>query len=345
LRDLSRWSGLDLPLAHLHQAFALDGDVNVNGADISWPSVRLMLAGDRLRGTLSSRRDGERRAITGTLAADRLDLTGLVAPLLQARAPSGGWSSDAIDLRGQSRTDLDLRISASSARIGPLRLDDLAANISVKSGRYEASIGAASLNKGVVKGRAMLASAADGIEIKGQGSFEKLDVASLLNDVGAPRWIGGLAQGQFAFEGSGDTPAEIVRRLNGRAGVTVRQGELVGVSLNDPGRLKDRSFFTAAGPSGRTLFDEAHVNVTVAGGMADIADGGLTAAGLRAALRGGASLSDRMVAARADVEGGGLPLIVDIHGPLSGPTIVSRAPDPEPEATGSGRVRAPAPGQ
>jgi AsmA protein len=339
LRDLSRWSGLDLPLAHLVQAFALDGEVDVNGKEISWPSARLTLGGDRLQGALSSRVDGGRRVIAGTLAADQLDLSGFMAPFLQARAPAGAWSSEGIDLHGQTRTDLDLRLSASAARIGSVRLEDLAANISVKPGRYEASIGRASLNKGVVKGRAALASAADGIEIKGQGSFERLDMASFLTDVGSPRWIGGSAQGQFAFEGVGDSPAEIVRRLQGRAGLSVKNGELAGLALNDPAR-RGRSLFMSTGRSDRTSFDEAHLNVTVVDGAAEISDGGLTAAGLRAALQGRASLPDRLVAARADVTGNGLPagMIVDINGPWSEPTIVSRTAAPEPEATGSGRV-------
>jgi AsmA protein len=340
LRDLSRWSGLDVPLGHLIEAFALDGEIDVNGRDISWPSARLTLAGDRLSGALSARLEGGRRTITGTLAADRLDLTGFAAPLLHARTPTGGWSSEAIHLDGQNGTDLDLRLSASSARIGPLRLEDLAANISIKPGRYEASISGASINKGAVKGRAVLTSAADGIEVRAQGSFERLDVASLLTDLGSARWIGGSAQGQFAFEGSGDSSAEIVRRLHGRAGVTVRQGELVGIGLHDALRRKNGRPPALSGRGERTPFDEARLNITIMGGTAEITDGGLTAAGLRAALRGSASLSDRMLAARADVEGTGLPsaMVVDISGPWNEPSIVSRAPTQEPETTGSGRL-------
>jgi AsmA protein len=95
----------------------------------------------------------------------------------------------------------------------------------------------------------------------------------------------------------------------------------------------------SAGRSDRTPFDEAHLNVTLMDGTAEIADGGLAATGLRAALQGRASLPDGMVAARADVAGSGLStgMVVDINGPWSEPTIVSRTAAPEPEATGSGR--------
>jgi AsmA protein len=320
-----RWSGLDLPLGPLIQAFALDGEIVVNGREVSWPTARLTVSGDRLEGALSSRHEGERRKISGTLAADRLDLTAFAAPLLQARSRSGTWSSDGIDLHGQSGTDLDLRVSAPTARIGSVRVDDLAANISVKGSRYEASIGHAAINKGVIKGRATLASAADGVEVKGQSSFERLDLASLLADMGLSRWVGGLAQGQFAFEGSGDTAAEIVRSLHGRASVTVRQGELVGVGLNEVLRRADgRPSFSPVSRWSRVPFDQAHLNVTILDGTAEISNGALAGAGLRAAVQGRASLSDRMLAVKANVEGNGPSpaVVVEVAGPWDNVAIV-----------------------
>lgn len=326
LRDFSRWSGVDLPLGPLIQAFSLDGDVTVEGADVSWRSARLTLGGDRLEGALSTRLEGERRTITGTLAADRIDLTGFVGPLVQARSPDGGWSSTPIQLQRQSDMDLDLRVSASSARLGALRMEDLAANVLVKPGRFEASVARASINKGVMKGRATLASAADGIEVKGQSSFERIDVAAFLADLGSPRWIGGSAHGQFTFEGAGDTAAEIVRRLHGRASVTVRPGELVGMGLSDALRRIDGKPPTAA-RGGRMPFEEAHLNVGIADGTADIGDGGLTSAGLRAVLQGKVSLTDGILAVKADVESAapadaGPAVLFDIAGPWENVTVV-----------------------
>jgi AsmA protein len=323
--DFCRWSGLDLPLARAVQAFALDSEMVLEGAHLSWPTARLNLAGDRLQGALSLRSEGGRRTITGTLAADRLDLTGLAASFAQAPSAAGGASSNAIDLHRAGGTDLDLRLSATTARIGPVRMEDLAANVSMKPGRHEASIGRVSINKGVAKGRATLTRAAEGVEVKGQGSFDRLDLASLLGDLGAPRWIGGSAQGQFTFEGAGDTAAEVVRRLHGRAGVTLRQGELVGMALNDVVRRTDaRGASAPAGRGGRTPFDEAYLNLTVTDGTAEIIDGGLMSAGLRATLQGRASLSDHVVAAKANVEGAGVAggIVLDITGPWDRLAIV-----------------------
>jgi AsmA protein len=329
LRDFSRWSGFDLPLGNFIQAFSLDGEFSTSGRTASWPSVRLNLGVDRLDGAITVRLEGERPAITGTLAADRLDLTNFFAPLGQARSANGLWSSDAIDL-GRPQGDLDLRLSASAVRIGAARMEDLAANLLVKPGRVEWSVGRASLSRGVIKARTILASAGEGLELKTQGSFERLDLGSLLPDLGAVRWITGAAQGQFALDGAGETAADIVRRLHGRANVTIKQGELVGVGLNDTLRRIERRPLSAPldWRGGRTPFDQIHLNLALAEGSAEITDGGIAAANLRGTLQGRASLVERLLAVRLNVEGApggaaqpGPSIAFDVNGPWDDVTV------------------------
>jgi AsmA protein len=339
LRDFTVWSSVALPLSDMIGPFALDGEVRADGQGISWPAARLTLGNDRLDGALFWRADGERRTITGTLAADRLDLTGFATALARLRPSPGGWSPVAFNLPPQNGTDLDLRLSASSARIGPTRVDDLAANVLVKPGRYEASVNRATINKGILKGRALLTQAGDGIEIKAQSTFDRLDVAGLLADLGLPRWAGGSAQGQFAFEGSGDSPAEIVRTLHGRAATSIRSGELLGLGLTDMLRRADNTS-EIAWRGGRTPFEQAHVQVTITDGVAEIADARLSAGGLRAAMQGRSSIIDRTLDAQASVGAAGpnpgpaSAMLFDITGPWNALSIAAGArflpqqPDP-----------------
>ena len=175
LRDFSIWSGMPLPLSEFVGVFGLDGDVRVDRQGASWPAVRLTLGQDKLDGALSWRGEGGRAIVTSTLAADRLDLTGVAAALARLRSASGGWSADGFHPPAHGGTDLDLRLSAATARIGSVRLDDVAANLSVKPGRSEVSVNRATLNKGVAKGRVLLTSGGDGLEIKAQSTFERLD--------------------------------------------------------------------------------------------------------------------------------------------------------------------------
>ena len=50
---------------------------------------------DTLEGTLAVRLDGERPTITGTLAADDVDLSDLAMPIAQAMTSAGTWSDEA----------------------------------------------------------------------------------------------------------------------------------------------------------------------------------------------------------------------------------------------------------
>jgi AsmA protein len=326
LRDFSAWSGVPLPLGDAIGPFGLDGEVRADGQEISWPAVRLTLGADRLEGALSWRADGERSTVTGTLAADRLDLTALAASLARLRAPEGGWSADVFTLPAASGMDLDLRLSAAAARIGSVRLDDLAANLTVKPGRTEASVNRVTVGKGIAKGRVLLTHAGDGLDVKGQSTFERLDVAALLAELGHARW-------------AGDDAAEIVRSLHGRAHVTVRQGDVVGIALADLARrMEGRSDATpVAWRGGRTAFEQASLQASIAGGVAEITDAKLSGTGVRAALQGRTSLAHHTVAAKASVETApaapAAAAILDITGPWENPTIVpgARSASPRPE--------------
>ncbi|HEX2552955.1 MAG TPA: AsmA family protein [Microvirga sp.] len=305
VRDLSRWTGIAFPLGNLLQAAAIEGDFTADRRRISWPSVRVIFGADRLEGTLAMRFDGERPAVTGTLAAGRLTLSDLLAPFGQARTASGLWSGDEVSLLPMTGADLDLRVSASDARVGGLSLGEMAASVMVRPGRIEAAIGRATLNGGTLKGRMALAAVeGGGLDLKLQCTFGGVDLGAFLTDARRPRWITGSAQGQFALEGTGTTPADIVRQSHGRTNLTVKQGELVGIALNDAlRRLEKRpllAFLDWRG--GRTPFDEAHVHLNIGAGLGEITEGAVLAPKLRAILQGRVSLIDRDVAVRAHVD-------------------------------------------
>jgi AsmA protein len=319
LRDLLPWAGIGAPLGGLTRALTFEGDFTLDRRGVSWPAVRLTLGGDRLDGALAIRFGGERPLTTGTLAADRLDLSDLFAPFVQARTSAGLWSAEPLDIGPLTAGgDLDLRVSASSAHVGSLRLEDMAANVMVRPGRIDASLGRATLNNGVVKGRLSVAAVAPGLDLRAQGSFERLDSAALLSDLGQNSWFAGSTQGQFVLEGTGESAADIVRQSHGRATLGIRSGELIGIGLHDLVRRPLATPFDWRG--GRTPFDQAQIALNVANGVVEIADAGLTAPNIRAALQGRASLADQTIAIKATVEGSATrghpsPVTVEINGP------------------------------
>jgi len=315
-RDFSRWSGVGVPLGSFLYGLSIEGDFVADRRKLSWPSARVTLGADQLDGTVGIHFDSSRMVVTGTLAAERLDLSGFFQAFMQARTPSGFWSGEPLSLSGATSGDLDLRLSATSARLGRLDLGDVAANILVRPGRVEASLGRASLNGGVVKARMALSALSDGVDLKVQGSFDRVNLAPLLADLNQARWIAGQAHGQLTLEGMGQSPVDLVRHAHGRANIVVRQGELIGIGLNDALKRVEKRPLSASleWRGGRTPFELAQVSVNVGGGIGEIVEGSLTAPSLRTALSGRVSLLDRALAVKAQVDAIALS-------PGSGPSI------------------------
>lgn len=303
VRDFSRWSGVALPLGSLLEAVSVKGDFSINKRRLSWPSVAVTLGSDKLEGTVAVRFDTERPLITGTLAADKLNLSDLFLPLTQLRTPAGSWSDEAVSLVHTTGSNLDLRLSASTAQVGRLRFDDLAASVLVRPGRIEASIGRADFHSGTVKGRLSLTSINEAVEFKSQGAFSGVDIAGFLGSIGHPRWITGSVQGQFAMEGWGQSPAEMVRRAHGRSSVTVKEGELVGLALADALRRVEKRPLLASlnWKGGRTPFEQTQAQIVMKDGVGVVQETRLTAPALLTNLQGQVSLIDRTLSLKADV--------------------------------------------
>lgn len=303
VRDFTQWSGIGLPFGSLLQEFSISGDFSMDRRRLSWPSVTMTLGKDKLEGTMAIRLDTERPLITGTLAADGLNLSDLVAPFAQARTSSGPWSEEPIDLTQVTGSDLDLRLSAAAARLGRIKLEDMAASILVRSGEIEASIGRAGFHDGTLKGRLSLTALNGVTEFKSQGSFSKVALASFLASIGEPRWITGQAQGQFTFEGKGSNPVEVIGQIQGSSTVTVTDGELVGISLEDALRRVEKRPLLASlnWKGGRTPFEKAHAQLSVKAGIGEVSEGRLVAPDLMTQVEGQVSLLERSLDLKADV--------------------------------------------
>ncbi|WP_414471531.1 AsmA-like C-terminal region-containing protein [Microvirga sp. M2] len=319
VRDFARWSGVKLPFGPLVRAFSVRGDFSFDRRRLSWPSATVKLGDDKLEGTMAVHFDTERPVITGTLAADDLDLTDLFAPFAQARTSSGSWSEDPLDLAGVTGSDLDLRLSASSAHLGKLRVEDMAASVLVRPGEIEASISRAGFHDGSLKGRLSLASADGVTEFKSQGTFTGIEIAPFLSSIGEPRWITGQAQGQFAFEGRGKNPVDVVRQAQGRSTITVRDGELVGIALGDALKRVEKHPLLASlnWKGGRTPFKEAQAQIVVQDGIGEVMEGKLKSADLTAELKGEVLMVDRTLNLKAEVSSTASPssaLAFDIDG-------------------------------
>ncbi|WP_375463711.1 AsmA family protein [uncultured Methylobacterium sp.] len=308
LPETLAWIGAEVALAPFIQAFALDGRFEAAGRTVSLPSVRATLGSDVLEGAGSVSLGGTRTAVQATLAAERLNLAPLVGALVRMFGPEAGEAgapARPVALAPLTGGDLDLRISATESRIGPVVLEDLAASVLVHPGSVEVALIRTGIQGATLKGRvALAAGGADGAEteVKAQGAFDRLDLGALLIDLGESPWVLGGTQGQFTLDSSGRDVADLVAHVAGRASFAIDGGVIAGLDLTDvmhrngavaPGALARRN--------GRTPFERAAVALKFADGIGEIGDGSLRAASLIGLLRGQISLPGRSVRARAEI--------------------------------------------
>ncbi|GJD55896.1 AsmA family protein [Methylobacterium dankookense] len=335
------WIGRDAALAPLAETFALEGSFSAEGAAVMLPRLRVRLGQNVLDGAGQASLATPRAAVQATLAADSLNLAPLLGQLLRVLGLDGEErAAPALALHPFTGGDLDLRLSAAAARIGPVALEDMAASLLVRDGAVEIALNRAAVQGGTVKGRATLTSA--GIngtetEVKAQGALDQVDLGGLLIDLGASRWVLGPSQGHFSFEGSGRDLADLAARTSGRAALTIDRGAIVGLDLAD---VIQRHGGVAAGAlarrNGRTPFERASLSLRFADGVGEIAEGVLQASALSASLRGYVSLRDHSFRARAELhpraDSARPGPLFDLAGPWDAVTVRAARPgEAEPE--------------
>ena len=314
LADTLAWTGSGVALSPFVEALALDGSFEARGHTLHVPSLRVSVGSNRLEGAGTVNFGGPRPAIQATLASETLNVAPVVAGLMRLFGlddPADGeaWAGQALALHPLTQGDLDLRLSAGSARLGPVLLEDVAASVLVREGSIEASLGRANVQGATLKGRIGLAASAsdrEATEIKAQGAFDRLDLGALLIDLGQYRWVLGGAQGQFALEGRGRTTGDLARGVNGRASLSIDGGAIAGLDLAEVMQRESGATRSLARRGGRTDFERAGVTLRFADGIGEIVEGSLKASTLSASLSGTVSLPARHFEAWAALAGNGL---------------------------------------
>lgn len=317
LGKLARWTGFGRDLQDLDQPVMVSGQSSFGPSGVEWPRATIDIGQDRLEGALAYRLDLlGRSSLRATLAGGNLDL-GWVLPLVQPGRVE------------RPRSNYDVRLSAQQVRLGPLRLDDIAAGILVSGERLDVSLARARLAGGSVRGRLSASLDGEGSELRGQVTLTRVDLETLLSEAGVEGLSGTLAA-QASFEAVRDGEVDLVRQLRGHVKLKAVDGEIPGISL---GAAKK----AVAGPAGsaapawlggRTRFTEAVLALDIQGGLAELTEGRIGTAGTQTSLRGRVSLPDRTVLLRATTwpteqapRGEPSPLVLDVHGPVHRPTF------------------------
>lgn len=285
------------------------------------------IGNDSLEGALTVDTSGSRWSLGGTLAGATLDLGAVVQRLDStpfifnddpARSP--------LDLAALTSHNLDLRLSIDTMNAGSAKLSNVAAQVLIKPGRLDLSLLQASAYGGSAKARLVMGQGTSGVDMRLQSGFDKIDLGKFSNDLPGIRRFSGIGYGQLLLEGSGETPTEVLSGLTGRLSLSARNGDISGVALPELLRKIERQPLSAFRDwrGGRSSFEVASLNATIAGGVVEISDSTVTGPGYKLALTGRSSLMNRQMALTGLLSGGLNNLVrlpFEVTGPIFDPLV------------------------
>ena len=349
LRRTARWLGAPVPVADGLNALGVKGQLNWRARSIAVEDAKVAIDGNEATGALVLNLTGERPLIDAALAFQALDLS----PYADAtRAQSflfdrqtATWSPFDLSLPLIRHVDADLRISAPKVILKGYGLGRGAATIAVRSGKLLADIAELDLFGGKLS--AQITANADDIVPRYalRGRAENVDAGAATSSLFGSAILTGRAMLALEIEGAGQTPAELMRRLSGKATLTMPEGGRLALDLKAL-----RSVARSNGPPGWSPLAKGHTNLELVEARTLIRHGVLMTEQVQArsgvlglAASGRVDLSERTLDLNvlmksnvpadrplkmSDMAGGEG---VTVRGPWSGPFVC----DQDPEADGA----------
>ncbi len=284
------------------QAARLTGTVEVSGDTLSLNDTALTLDSMLFEGALAVRQRGERVSIAGTLATDTIDLGSFLGTLPDLVTPQGQWSEAMLQTSAIADDDIDLRISAQSAKLGDFALQDGSLSLQSGDGRLELSVAEARAYDGLLKGRVVATVAGGTTDLRAEATVSRLDLGALMASAPGRFHASGILTGHTALESHGTTAAQLIAGLSGEGQLALRNGEIGGKLVT----AIIQTVPSAMGPAvplagGSTPFDTATLAFLLRDGVATLNDSWIAWPADRADLVGSASLATQTLDMQARI--------------------------------------------
>lgn len=325
LPDLLEWFGEKPRLAGAIGTLGLSAQAQLKPREASLSQVEASLDGERLDGAIKLADLGSRWALSGTLAGATLDLGRAAERLGLTPSAFGQRDATPLDFEAWTSHDVDLRVSVDAARFQGARLSDLATQLLVRKGRFEAALLRGSLYGGAAKGRVLAVLAPGGVDLRLQASLDRVGLGLASADVPDLGRLTGNGNLNLALEGVGASWEEMLASFNGKAGLVLRQGDIGGVAFADLLRRIERNPGLALRDwrQGRTPFETAIIQANVVNGIATLFDSQVSGSAFRLGLAGQTSLPGRWldISVLLSPPGGSPRVPFVLRGPLDAPTL------------------------
>jgi AsmA protein len=263
--------------------------------------ARVFVDGNEFRGDLDFRKVGGRPTVTAALQSDFLSLRPLLADAPPLVDSDGQWSAQPFELPDLAGADVDLNIAVGHARLGRLKIEDAAIAVTLRDGAAEFAITQARAYRGGLKVRASITPGADGLALRANAQATAVEAGPLFWDAYGKPALAGALNATLALDGFGDRMSTLMQSLNGRANLTLVDGEISGIDLEKALQGLEKRPLSSAFDirSGRSTLDAASAAIKIENGLAEISEGDARGPDFSVAFGGYAPLADRRLALKA----------------------------------------------
>lgn len=219
---------------------------------------RVTLAGNVLNTEADVNLAGAKPNVVASVAAGALDLKPFMAGGGEGASSSTGWPKDVIDASALGLIDGSIKLSAASIDMGSLNFGSSRLAIDIDNARAVATLHELTGYQGIVSGQ-FVANNRSGLSVGGTIDLSELALQGLLSDLIETDRFTGTANGRLAFLGVGNSVDAIMNSLRGDGALSVGNGTISGINLDQ--------LFRGTPNSGTTIFDSMTASWTMDGGV------------------------------------------------------------------------------
>ncbi len=235
VRRLARWFGLAVPNEEGLQAASIKGPFTWTRSTLAFEGAKVTVDGNEASGNLAYNLAGKRPLLEGTLAFGTLDLT----PYVNAARSQGfvfdrqsaSWSPFDLSFPIIKYINADLRVSATKVAYSGQSFGRASASITLGSGKLIAEI----TELGLMDARASGQVTVDVNDLLPRyavrGKIENMDAGMAGRLILGSNAISGRGMVAIELAGQGQTPADVLRQLSGKASLSMPEGGRLALDL------------------------------------------------------------------------------------------------------------------
>jgi len=324
LRRVLEWSQAGIAPGAAIGSVSFASKVNASAGRAKFENTTVTLNNNPGMGALDFSFAEARPVVAGTLAFDTLDLRSFLTAFTPV-APTGEDGPGDIDTSFADRINLDLRLSAAHATVGPVQLADVAATAQVKDGLAVFDISDASAFGGTIQSSLRFDRKPDGTQVEMRLLASDVDTGAFATAAGMTRLVpAGTGSVSVILKGPGKAWNSIFENADGSFSATFGPGTLNGLDLQAFLKRNQQGGFFALDDvdKGSLPIDGAEIKASISKGVARLDKAEINAQKYKIWLSGIASYAGRGLA-------------------LSGGVVPNGQPAQQPQANGQAATPAP----